>query len=111
MSVEIPRQIHRGEREIVVTWSEHHRGAFPARWLRLHCQCAACVEEMSGRPLLDPDLVPGDVRPIGITLVGSYAIRVTWSDGHDTGIYTYEWMRRACPCDRCHPDGDPNPAA
>lgn len=108
MSVEIPRQIHRGEQEIVVTWSEHHRGTFPARWLRLKCQCAACIEEMSGRPLLDPSTVPENVRPLGITLVGSYAIRVNWSDGHDTGIYTYQWLRAACPCERCHPERDSN---
>lgn len=61
---------------------------------------------MSGRPLLEPDTVPGDVRPLAITLVGAYAIRVAWSDGHDTGIYTYEWLRSVCPCPQCQPAGD-----
>lgn len=106
MSVEVPQRIHRGEQEVVVTWADGHASRFPSRWLRLRCQCAGCIEEMSGRPLLEPDTVPGDVRPLAITLVGAYAIRVAWSDGHDTGIYTYEWLRSVCPCPQCQPAGD-----
>jgi len=56
---------------------------------------------MTGRPLLDPSTVPDDVAASSIALVGSYAIRITWTDGHDTGIYTYEWLRAHCPCDQC----------
>ncbi|NIS65154.1 MAG: DUF971 domain-containing protein [Gemmatimonadales bacterium] len=106
MSHEIPQRIHRGAREVVVTWTDGHESTFPARWLRLRCQCAGCIEELSGRPLLAPDSVPHDVRPLAITLVGAYAIRVSWSDGHDTGIFTYDWLRSACQCERCHPAGD-----
>jgi DUF971 family protein len=60
-----------------------------------------CQEEMTGRPLLDPATVPDDVAAASIRLVGSYAIRITWTDGHDTGIYTYEWLRANCPCPEC----------
>lgn len=65
----------------------------PARPLRLACPCAGCVEEMSGRPLLDPAAVPGDVRPESIHLVGAYALRVHWSDGHSTGIFPWDRLR------------------
>ena len=44
---------------------------------------------MSGKPLLTPDSVPLDVRPLSVGLVGSYGLKVNWSDGHGTGIYTY----------------------
>jgi DUF971 family protein len=57
-----------------------------------------CVEETTGRALLDPATVPPDVRPLKIALVGAYAIRIEWSDGHGTGIYTYEILWRLCPC-------------
>jgi ATP-binding protein involved in chromosome partitioning len=56
---------------------------------------------MTGRPLLDPATVPHDVSPVTIRLVGNYAIRIDWSDGHTTGIYTYELLAAVCPCDAC----------
>ncbi|MGE0442719.1 MAG: DUF971 domain-containing protein [Gemmatimonadales bacterium] len=68
-----------------------------ARTLRLACPCAGCVEEMTGRPLLDPASVPADVRPAHLALVGAYGLRVHWSDGHATGIYTFEALRRLSP--------------
>ena len=65
----------------------------PARRLRLACPCAMCIEEMSGRPLLDPASVPADVRPLSIHLVGNYALRINWSDGHSTGIFPWQRLR------------------
>jgi len=97
----VPQRIHRGEREIVITWDEGHVARWPARQLRLACPCAMCKEEMTGRPLLDPATVPEDVAAAAIALVGSYAIRITWTDGHDSGIYTYVWLHEHCPCERC----------
>ncbi len=99
-----PKRIHRGDREIVVTWDDAHVATYPARDLRLACRCAMCQEEMTGRPLLDPATVAEDVAATAVALVGSYAIRITWTDGHDTGIYTYEWLRANCPCPQCVPE-------
>ena len=81
--------------------NEGHRALYGARALRLACPCAECVEEMSGRPLIDPARVPLDVRPLELALVGAYGLRIRWSDGHGTGIYTFERLRRTCPCPRC----------
>ena len=67
----------------------------PARALRLACPCAACVDEMSKRPLLDPATVAGDIAVESIELVGAYGLRIRWSDGHATGIYTFDWLRSA----------------
>ena len=61
----------------------------PARALRLACPCAECVEEMTGHPLLDASRVPMDIKPLQLELVGSYALRVRWSDGHATGLFTW----------------------
>jgi ATP-binding protein involved in chromosome partitioning len=97
-----PYAINRRNDGILIEWDEQgHHGFYPARNLRLACPCAACVEEMSGRPLLDPAVVPQDIRPASLELVGAYGLRVQWSDGHSTGIYTFEQLRRACPCSRC----------
>jgi ATP-binding protein involved in chromosome partitioning len=81
-------------------WIEWVRGEgerrVPARALRLSCPCAMCVEEMSGRPLLDPASVPADVTPRAIHLVGAYGLGVTWSDGHSTGIFPWHRLHALC---------------
>ena len=95
----IGRKAERGD--FLIQWNAGHEGIYPARMLRLACPCAACREEMTGRPLLDPARVPGDIDGLAVQLVGAYGIRIDWSDGHNTGIYTYEMLRRMCPCEKC----------
>jgi ATP-binding protein involved in chromosome partitioning len=98
----IPHAINRRDDGLLIEWDHRGHDAFyPARELRLACPCAACVEEMSGRPLLDPARVPPDIRPASLQLVGAYGLRINWSDGHSTGIYTFEQLLRRCPCPRC----------
>jgi ATP-binding protein involved in chromosome partitioning len=89
----IPHVINRQDDGLKIEWDESgHEAFYPARALRLACPCAACVEEMSGRPLLDPATVPADIRPVSVALVGAYGIKIDWSDGHSTGIYTFEHL-------------------
>jgi len=98
----MPHAVTREDAGLRLSWApDGHEAFYPARELRLACRCAACVEEMSGRPLLDPGSVPADVRPLPVALVGGYGLRIRWSDGHDTGIYTFEQLLAACPCDAC----------
>jgi len=99
--IPVPQRIHRGEHEIVITWDESHEGRHSARDLRLQCRCASCRDEMTGVPLLDPDSIPDDIRPVAIKLVGSYAIQISWSDGHATGIYSYDFLLSLCTCPMC----------
>jgi DUF971 family protein len=102
MSNPIPHAITRRDEGILIEWdTAGHEAWFPARALRLACPCAACVDEMSGRALLDPVSIPGDVRPVSLALVGAYGLRVQWSDGHGTGIYTFQRLLSSCPCDAC----------
>jgi ATP-binding protein involved in chromosome partitioning len=98
MPTPIPYAITRRDDGLHIEWTEGAQEVFhPARELRLACPCAACVEEMSGRPLLDPATVPADVRPVTVALVGAYGLRILWSDGHGTGIYTFERLRGPIP--------------
>ena len=98
----IPHAINRQDAGLRIEWDQNgHEGFFPARDLRLACPCAACVEEMSGRPILDPTTVASDIRPISLALVGAYGIKIQWSDGHSTGIYTFERLFQSCPCPQC----------
>lgn len=98
----VPHAITRRHDGILVEWdSVGHQALFGARALRLACPCAGCVEEMTGRPLLDPASVPAGVHPVQLALVGTYGLRVSWSDGHGTGIYTFARLLSECPCPRC----------
>ncbi len=83
----------RGEFEIA--WPGGRVAILPAFTLRDHCPCAACIEEGTGRKILDPSTIPLDVHATAIEPVGSYAVQIRWSDGHDTGLYTWETLRRA----------------
>lgn len=98
----VPHSISRERAGVLVEWdTAGHTWLYPARELRLACPCAACVEEMTGRRLVRPETVAGDVRPEVLSLVGAYGLRVRWSDGHDTGIYPFELLRALCGCPRC----------
>jgi ATP-binding protein involved in chromosome partitioning len=98
----VPHAINRRDDGLLIEWDDAgHEGFYPSRALRLACACAVCVEEMSGRPLLDPAAIPNDIRPVSVALVGAYGLQVQWSDGHGTGIYTFDRLRQRCPCDRC----------
>jgi ATP-binding protein involved in chromosome partitioning len=82
-----------GPDRLRIDWKDGHVSLYPVRELRKACRCAHCVEELTGRPLLRDESVPADVRPVRITSVGRYALGITWTDGHDTGIYTFEYLR------------------
>ena len=83
----------RDARTLSVLWQDGRRDDFDVRDLRLACHCAVCVEETSGRALLDPKSVRPDITPREISSVGNYAIRFSWNDGHSTGIYSFEHLR------------------
>lgn len=59
------------------------------RQVRLACQCAVCVNEMTGQKMLNPSKIRPDIAPKEITPLGNYAIGITWNDGHSSGIYPY----------------------
>jgi ATP-binding protein involved in chromosome partitioning len=79
----------------IIDWADGHRTRIPYRTLRLACACALCIEELTGKQLLDPETVPADIGilPDGCETVGGYGVRIRWSDGHSTGIYTWRRLR------------------
>ncbi len=91
----VPKAIRRRPDGLEIDWGGVDAPVhYPARALRLACPCAACVDEMSGRRTLDPATIPADVHVDSLELVGAYGVRIRWSDGHGTGIYTFELLGR-----------------
>lgn len=97
--------------DITLVWEDEHRTTYAARDLRLRCRCAHCIEEMSGRVLVDPARVPLDIVAQQIKVVGQYAINIRWSDGHETGIYNFRDLRKNCPCPECARERKDAPAS
>jgi DUF971 family protein len=96
---------------VEIEWLDGHRSAWSFAWLRNACPCATCHEdrEKTGR-------LPGEakakaqtllkmyeapVKPLEVTPVGKYALKFKWNDGHESGIYSWEYLRRVCHCESC----------
>lgn len=71
-------------------------GKIGAYDLRIQCQCAACVDEMTGEPILQLKDVDRSVRPLDIMKTGNYAVRIKWSDGHSSSLYTFKKLKDIC---------------
>ena len=92
-------------RGLVIEWRDGHRSEYALRYLRDRCPCATCTETRGGAdpspfPMFQPALRLANVEP-----VGRYALRLQWSDGHNTGIYSWEYLRHICPCPQCSGQG------
>lgn len=79
--------------ELVLHWSDGKTTRYPVRDLRIQCPCAHCVNEWTGTRQLDPNSIPETIGILDVSWVGRYALRVSWSDGHNTGIYTFKSLR------------------
>ena len=104
MNVE-PTQIavDHNQRLLTIIWKDGHVSALTFNLLRKECPCATCTEE---RKIVNPlKLVAGPIiTQAGVEKVepvGRYALNLTFSDKHDTGIYTYEHLRGLCRCPAC----------
>lgn len=74
-------------------WSDGRSDAIPFWDLRCACPCAVCISELTGQRLLDPSKIDAAVHPVQIELAGNYAIKIAWSDGHHTGLFTWSLLR------------------
>ncbi len=91
-----------GARLLEVDWADGHTGIYPHAVLRGFCPCAHC----QGHSGTIRFVAGGDLSLTDIGEVGSYAVRLTWGDGHATGIYDFRLLRALCACPACCP-GDP----
>ena len=101
-----PRHVAIAGRQLAIVWADGHESFYPFEILRKSCPCALCRAKASRPAQADPLRIvtgpaPEELNLVRATPVGAYALHLVWSDGHDTGIYTFENLRRLCPCDAC----------
>jgi DUF971 family protein len=93
---------------VKIDWMDQHHSDYTLAYLRDECPCASCTGAHGTEPhrsnyskpqpfqMYKPALKMASVEPIG-----SYAIRIHWNDGHSTGIYSFDHLRKICPCPEC----------
>ncbi len=93
--METPTNINNLKEEgcLEVHWREGGPIRIPFFTLRDACACAHCVHELTGEKILDRSRIPEDIHIESMDLVGAYALKIRWSDGHDTGLFTWERLR------------------
>ena len=93
-----PKVIRRSDpTRIEIDWSDGRRSTYTTPQLRGMCPCARCVNELTGVRMHDPRSVPPDLVHTDVRMVGNYAISLRFSDGHDTGIYPFPYLRESDP--------------
>jgi DUF971 family protein len=86
---------------MMIRWQDGHPSTFGSRYLRGRCPCAQCVSEVTGQRMVTEEHIAPDVAIETARTVGNYALHFSFSDGHTTGIYSFEYLRRICPCEDC----------
>jgi DUF971 family protein len=99
-----------------IVWGDGHQSHYEFAYLREQCPCATCNDErekkanatVTGGPVatlpgMGPSLPMYKPKPTArnAKTVGSYAMQFDFSDGHTTGIYSFEYLRSVCPCEEC----------
>jgi DUF971 family protein len=95
MTSATPKIITRSDPKVVVIeWTDGTVNTFTAADLRACCPCARCVHELTGERMHDPATVPADLTQSDLRMVGNYAISMLFSDGHNTGIFTFPFLQK-----------------
>ena len=91
----------RGARTTEIDWGDGHKGVYPHDVLRGYCPCAGCQGHSGTIKFILPEGIQLELEDIEV--VGNYALRLQWFDGHGTGLYSYKYLRSLCHCPTCRP--------
>jgi DUF971 family protein len=94
-----------------ITWSDGHASHYDFTYLREQCPCALCNDERIRKGAVAGGASGGGTAVLPMfkpkpkaraaAAVGNYAIQMEFTDGHSTGIYSFDYLRTICPCDAC----------
>ncbi|MSR56794.1 MAG: DUF971 domain-containing protein [Planctomycetaceae bacterium] len=83
---------HRQAGGLELEWPGAPPVEVPFHTVRARCPCASCVDEFTGARILDPTTIPSEIAPISMSFTGNYALKIVWTDGHSTGLYTWDLL-------------------
>jgi DUF971 family protein len=86
--------VEESDSEISIKWSDDLETRYTAATLRRSCPCAGCINEWTGEKMLDDAKIPDDISFKHTSIVGRYALNFHFSDGHDTGIFSFAFLRK-----------------
>ena len=94
-----PKQIKiENKTKLLIKWEDDSESRLNLKYLRDECPCANCKGETilfkTYRPEKRAKETPEMYRIKNIEIVGGYAIQITWKDGHDTGIYSWDYIKK-----------------
>ncbi|HXZ13902.1 MAG TPA: DUF971 domain-containing protein [Candidatus Sulfotelmatobacter sp.] len=107
--IDVKVRVSTGE-GVEIAWSDGHVSRYPFDYLRDLCPCALCNDEREKNARLKASggstaavlpMFKPKVKAKSASAVGNYAIQIQFTDGHSTGIYSYEHLREICPCEAC----------
>ncbi|HTB95208.1 MAG TPA: DUF971 domain-containing protein [Candidatus Sulfotelmatobacter sp.] len=94
-----------------IAWADGHSSHYDFTYLRDQCPCATCNDERAKKDSMPPatNLLSSPLLPMfkpkpraqAATQVGNYAVQISFTDGHSTGIFSYDYLRTLCPCEEC----------
>lgn len=97
--------VDRSQKKMSIVWGDDHKSEYGFDYLRSVCPCANCDgTKHGGAPVKDGSMdisIFKDITMSDVQEVGRYALRFSWSDNHDTGIFSYTYLRGKCRCGAC----------
>ncbi len=101
-------EVNNSKQELYIEWSDDHQSTYSLFGLRKNCPCVTCRGGHAEMGKYNRSLFfvePTERYEVEeIEQIGNHAIKIIWSDGHDTGMYQWETLRELCPCKECYPE-------
>jgi len=88
-------------RGIDIDWKDGHHSFFPVEYLRDWCPCATCTGSHGTEPRKKASEAPANPFQMYQPRIKMDSLHIAWNDGHSSGIYSWDYLRRVCPCDAC----------
>ncbi|HMM81017.1 MAG TPA: DUF971 domain-containing protein [Pyrinomonadaceae bacterium] len=85
--------VEESDTEFTIKWSDESETRYNALALRRRCPCAMCINEWTGEKMLVDDSIPEDIKINSTAVVGRYALNFVFSDQHDSGIFSFQYLR------------------
>ena len=81
------------DEQMNIIWADGKHSKYEFLALRCDCECASCVNEITGEKILVDATVDPNIHPTSSEYVGNYGLRIFWSDSHSVGIYKFSQLR------------------